>query len=157
MSRRRTAIGLLLAALAQALVLVGLYAYSRYPLWVGREVRLAVADHSAARAGAAPVDLAIATLPVPDSGVPRVGRDVYVSLHPDGAVWKAGKVGYRPPERGLYLSGKIVAVHFDDIRVRYGIEAEDGGKSPPAGARVAVVKVAPDGRAALLAVRPARP
>lgn len=159
MSRRWRAALLRLAALAQALVLVGVWVYSQYPLWVGRDVRLALAPPASAGPGSPRSDevkLAIDSLPIPDSGVPRAGQSVYVSLVHQGAIWNARRVGYRPPGQGLYLSGTIVAVHFDRIEVRYGLDGGVAGPlKPPGRGGVATVKVAPDGRAALVAVRPA--
>lgn len=167
MKRRWWVAGLLAAVLFQALVLAGLYGYSQYPLWVGREVRLAIKPVDPRDLFRGPylrLNYDLDTLPMPRTGVPRAGRTVYVALQKQGRVWRAGTVTFTAPRQGLYLSGRIVNVSFDHIRVRYGIEAYFAsatrarrlGRALHRGG-LARVRVAPDGRAALVAVQPAGP
>lgn len=154
--------GLILAVLAQLAVLGGLFVYSQYPLWVGREVRVAtlpVDPRDLFRGQYVRLDYGFSRLPIPDMELPRGGDDVYVPLERDGDLWRAGRAQLRPPTRPPFLHGTILRVAGGEMVVRYGIEAwfapldealrletrlRDGG--------VARLKVTADGRAALVAV-----
>lgn len=162
MRRRLWVAALGAVVVLQAVVLGGLWVYSQYPRWVGQEVMLSVRPvdpRDPFRGSYLHLDYDIGSVPIPQTGVPRAGRTVYVTLKKQGPVWIAADVQYAPPADGLYLRGRISTITFDSIRVRYGIEAyfttaqqarvlgmalRQGG--------VATVKVAPYGRAALLGV-----
>lgn len=162
MSRRWLA-GLVAAVLLQLAVLGGLFVYSQYPLWVGTEVRLAtvpVDPRDLFRGQYVRLRYALSRRPVPEMELPRAGDPVYVLLRRDGDLWRADGVRLREPEGDpLFLRGTIDRVSGGELHIRYGIEAwfaapeealrlerdlADGG--------VARVRIAPGGRAALVAV-----
>ncbi|MCH2556908.1 MAG: GDYXXLXY domain-containing protein [Alcanivorax sp.] len=154
--------GLIAAVLAQLAVLGGLFVHSQYPLWVGREVRVAtlpVDPRDLFRGQYVRLNYGFSRLPIPDMELPRGGDDVYVPLEREGDLWRAGRAQLRPPTRPPFLHGTILRVAGGEMVVRYGIEAwfappddalrleadlRDGG--------VARLKVTADGRAALVAV-----
>ena len=153
---------LLTAVLAQLLVLGGLAGYSQYPLWVGKEVRVAtlpVDPRDWFRGQYVHLDYAFSRLPIPDMELPRGGDPVFVPLRRQDGLWRPGEARLREPNKGPYLRGRITAVSGGLMHVRYGIEAwfasaqeaqrletelRDGG--------VARLRVAPGGRAVLVAV-----
>ncbi len=154
--------GLIAAVVAQLAVLGGLFVHSQYPLWVGREVRVAtlpVDPRDLFRGQYVRLNYGFSRLPIPDMELPRGGDDVYVPLEREGDLWRAGRAQLRPPTRPPFLHGTILRVAGGEMVVRYGIEAwfaplddalrleadlRDGG--------VARLKVTADGRAALVAV-----
>jgi len=162
MKRRLWLAALGAVVVLQMAVLGGLWAYSQYPRWVGQEVMLSVRPvdpRDLFRGSYLHLDYDIGTVPIPQTGVPRAGRTVYVTLEKQGPVWIAADVQYVPPAHGLYLRGRISAVTFDTIHVRYGIEAwftsDQQARALGTALRqggVAEVKVTPHGRAALLTV-----
>ena len=162
MSRSVLKVGLILALLVQLAVLAGLFGYSQYPLWVGREVRVAtlpVDPRDLFRGQYVRLNYDFSRLPIPEMELPRIGDEVYVPLEPEGAIWRAGPARLRPPERTPFLRGRITRVSGGEMFVRYGIEA---WFAPPEQARrletdlrdggTARLKVTKAGRAALLAV-----
>ncbi len=163
MSRRWWTTGLVAAVLLPLMVLGGLFVYSQYPLWIGTEVRLVtvpVDPRDLFRGQYVRLNYDLSRQPVPEMELPRAGDPVYVLLRRDGAVWQADGVRLREPRQArLYLRGTISRVSGGELHVRYGIEAwfaapeqarrleddlRDGG--------VARIRIAPDGRAALVAV-----
>lgn len=162
MKRRLWVAALGAVVVLQVAVLGGLWAYSQYPRWVGQEVMLSVRPvdpRDLFRGSYLHLDYDIGIVPIPQTGVPRAGRTVYVTLKKQGPVWIAAEVQYTPPAGGLYLRGRITTVTFDAIRVRYGIEAwfTTAQRARALGTAlrrggVATVKVTPRGRAALLDV-----
>ncbi|GAA5136400.1 GDYXXLXY domain-containing protein [Alloalcanivorax gelatiniphagus] len=154
--------GLILAVVAQLAVLGGLFVYSQYPLWVGREVRvvtLPVDPRDLFRGQYVRLTYRFSRLPIPDMELPRGGDDVYLPLEREGDLWRAGAARLRPPEQSPFLRGTILRVAGGEMVVRYGIEAwfapadearrletelRDGG--------VARLRVTATGRAALVAV-----
>ena len=162
MSRRRLA-GLFAAVLLQLAVLGGLFVYSQYPLWVGTEVRLAtvpVDPRDLFRGQYVRLNYALSRQSLPEMELPRAGDPVFTLLRRDGALWRSDGVRLRKPDgERLFLRGTIRRVSGGELHIRYGIEAwfaapeealrlerelADGG--------VARVRIAPDGRAALVAV-----
>ena len=144
MSRRRLA-ALVAAVLLQLAVLGGLFVYSQYPLWVGTEVRLAtvpVDPRDLFRGQYVRLNYALSRQPLPEMELPRAGVRL---REPDG-------------ER-LYLRGTIERVSGGELHIRYGIEAWFAAPEEAlrlerelAEGGVARVRIAPDGRAALVAV-----
>lgn len=95
---------------------------------------------------------------MPDVGVPRVGREVYVQLSREGAVWKAVDTRYSPPP-GAFIRGRIRAIRVGSVTVEYGIEAYFAPKEKALELErrlrlggLARVRIAADGRAALVSV-----
>ncbi len=177
MSRRLLLIGALALQLS---VLVGMVLSSVWPLWVGAHVRLAIVPidpRSLFRGNYARLDYEIATLPrallSEDLGRLRVNEIVYVSLREEGDIWRASAVSVTPPERGVYLRGRLQMPFDPDhehLQVRYGIEAWFASRENAleierslratrreASRASAEVAIAPSGRAALVRLHaPAR-
>ncbi len=92
------------------------------------------------------------------------GDGVYVSLERDGGVWQPVAAGTERPE-GLFLRGRVEWTARRQTRVRYGLEAffaptevaQELERRVRVRPMVAVLRVAPSGRAALVDVREARP
>ncbi|MBL7249262.1 GDYXXLXY domain-containing protein [Alloalcanivorax sp. C16-2] len=162
LNRSLLKVALITAVVAQLLVLGGLAGYSQYPLWVGREVKVAtlpVDPRDWFRGQYVRLDYPFSRLPIPDMELPRGGDSVFVPLHREKGLWRPGRARLREPDNGPYLRGRITSVSGGRMHVRYGIEAwfaspeearrleadlRDGG--------VARLRVAPGGRAALVAV-----
>ena len=162
MSRRRLA-ALVAAVLLQLAVLGGLFVYSQYPLWVGTEVRLAtvpVDPRDLFRGQYVRLNYALSRQPLPEMELPRAGDPVFILLRRDGPLWRADGVRLREPDgERLYLRGTIERVSGGELHIRYGIEAWFAAPEQAlrlerelAEGGVARVRIAPDGRAALVAV-----
>ena len=53
----------------------------------------------------------------------RVDDQVYVTLDMDGEYSRIKQVHYDPPRGEIYLKGRVVQVHGDQISLEYGIES----------------------------------
>lgn len=162
---------LLCAAIVfQILVLVGMVARAALPLWTGTEVHVAtvpIDPRSMFRGDYVQLRYEVGTLPgdvLSEAQPLRVGQVVYVSLTM-GARGHYGFAGasLERPAGGRFLRGRIATDHTP-IQVRYGIEAFFASKEEATQLErslrkggVAVLMVAPDGRAALKAVGPSPP
>ena len=162
MSRQRL-VALVAAVVLQLAVLGGLFVYSQYPLWVGTEVRLAtvpVDPRDLFRGQYVRLNYALSRQPLPEMELPRAGDPVFILLRRDGPLWRADGVRLREPDgERLYLRGTIERVSGGELHIRYDIEAWFA--APEVALRlerelaeggVARVRIAPDGRAALVAV-----
>ena len=161
MTRRWRLRALVAALVLQVLVLLGLLGYARYPVWFGKEVVLRtvpVDPRDLLRGNYARLRYDISEAPMPEVGVPRVGREVYVQLRRKGRVWKAVDTRYSPPP-GDFIRGHIRAVRVGSVTVEYGIEAYFAPKDKALELErrlrqggLARVRIATDGRAALVSV-----
>ena len=85
---------------------------------------------------------------------------IYLPLEQDGQVWRGQTPAHEPPEQGIYLRGRVSGSPWGGAsRVTFGIEALFAPKEKALqlerelrDGAVAVVKVAPNGRAALVKV-----
>ena len=158
-----------LAIAFQVGVLAIEYLGAQYPLWVGTEIRLAVHPvdpRSLFRGNYARLDYDISRLEaseVPFHDELRSGEVVYVRLKPG----QHGRhvyhsVSLAPPPEGPFLRGRLRQRFFarnDHLHIDYGIEA---WFAPPdkalaierqlAAGATAIVRVAPNGKAALQAI-----
>lgn len=166
MAETRRTVAVVAALALQAVVLLGLLGYSLYPLWSGQEIVLRtvpVDPRDLFRGNYVRLRYEVNEAPMPDVGVPRVGREVFVQLQRRGDVWQAVDTRYSPPP-GLFLRGHITAIRTGSVSVDYGIGA---WFAPPEKARalerelrqgaLARVRVADNGRAALVALEPPEP
>lgn len=157
---------LLLAVIAQLAVLAGVYAGARYPAWVGEAVQLEVVPvdpRDLFRGNYARLNYTITRLPVEMADEPhrlRRGARVYVSLvEGEGGLWQAQRIHHQHPREGTVLRGRVSWATTEIAWINYGIEAWFAPKEKAlalerelrSGA-VATIKVAPGGRAALIAI-----
>lgn len=155
---------LVIAALAlQGVILLGLLGYSLYPLWTGQEVVLRtvpVDPRDLFRGQYVRLRYEITRAPMPEVGVPRVGRQVFVQLEEHDGVWQAVETRYTPPP-GLFLRGHITAIRTGSVDVDYGIgawfttpEAALALERELRSGALARVRVADNGQGAVVAVEP---
>ncbi|WP_101674979.1 GDYXXLXY domain-containing protein [Alloalcanivorax mobilis] len=162
-SQRRRIDVVIAALVPQALILLALLGYSLYPLWSGREIVLRTAPvdpRDLFRGQYVQLRYEINQAPMPEVGVPRVGRQVFVQLESQDGVWQAVETRYTPPP-GLFLRGHITSIRTGSVGVDYGIGA---WFAPPEQARalerqlragaLARLRVADNGQAALIGVEP---
>lgn len=163
MSKRRHPLAVIAAVALQVVILIGLLGYSLYPLWSGEEIVLRTAPvdpRDLLRGNYVQLRYQVNEAPMPEVGVPRVGRQVFVQLEEDDGIWQAVDTRYSEPP-GIFLRGHITAIRTGSVSVDYGIGA---WFAPPEKARalaqewragaLARVRVASNGRAALVDVGP---
>lgn len=154
--------GLMAALGLQVAVMAGVFVGGVYPLWVGQEIRLEtrpVDPRDLFRGNYARLGYDFSTVETPDL---RPGEVVYLPLEkqPNEALWRGGEPQASEPETGLYLRGRVSGQPWSTGNtVKYGIEALFAPKEKALqlerelrDGAVAVVKVAANGRAALVAV-----
>ena len=151
----------LLAALTlQVVILAGVFVNGFYPLWLGKEIRVEtrpVDPRDLFRGNYARLGYDFSTLPA--TGF-RPGDVIYLPLEQDGDLWRGLTPSHQPPAQGLYLRGRVSGLPWGGTRrVTYGIEALFAPKEKALqlerelrDGAVAVLKVAPNGRAALVTV-----
>ncbi|MDX1804970.1 MAG: GDYXXLXY domain-containing protein [Alcanivorax sp.] len=163
--RRQLSLGLVGALALQVLIMTGVWLNGYYPLWVGREITLVtrpVDPRDWFRGDYARLDYAISRLPVAPGS--EVGDRVFVPLTPGPGTlpWQGRRALPAPPAEGLYLRGRISAIEVNgQARIRYGIEALFASRQRARAlektlrqSAIAVVRVAPNGKAALVTVVP---
>jgi len=163
---------LLGAMLLQLLVLAGELLGAVYPRWLGEEVRLAVEPvdpRSLFRGNYAQLRYGIGEIQLAE--LPRTlrrGELVYVPLRGgDGTgLMQADGLLLEPPDNRLFIRGRVKSYHSTEqgvsVHIRYGIEAYflprekalDLEKALRNRGSAATVMIAPNGKAALLAVDP---
>ncbi|MEH6785150.1 MAG: GDYXXLXY domain-containing protein [Alcanivorax jadensis] len=160
MKQRTLRLALLAALTLQVAILAGVFVNGFYPLWLGKEIRLEtrpVDPRDLFRGNYARLGYDFSTLPT--AGF-RPGDVIYLPLEQDGQVWRGQTPAHQPPEQGIYLRGRVSGSPWGGAsRVTFGIEALFAPKEKALqlerelrDGAVAVVKVAPNGRAALVTV-----
>ena len=128
MSTSRCLTGLVIAALLQGLVLAGMLAKARLPLWTGQPLQLhtqPVDPRSLLRGNYARLSYDISQLPEDALGETRLrkGDRVYVQLASDDRqVYHYAGASLEKPQDGVFLRGRIQN-RYPPYRVNYGIEA----------------------------------
>ncbi|MZR62214.1 GDYXXLXY domain-containing protein [Alcanivorax sp. DP30] len=151
---------LIAAVILQLVIMTGVFVKGFYPLWLGQEVRLEtrpVDPRDLFRGNYARLGYDFTTL---DSADFRPGEPVFLPLIEEGDLWVTGEALHEPPEQGLYLRGRVTGPRWADTRrALFGIEALFAPKEKALALEkelrdgaVAVIKVAPNGRAALVRV-----
>ncbi len=170
MKSKAVTLGLLLTIVFQTAVLAGEYLGAVYPLWTGQEVRLntrPVDPRSLFRGNYARLRYDITNIPrdeFEDFAALRNEEVVYVSLRRgDDDIYQYDGVSLEKPEAGVFIRGRLKKYRFRSggAEVKYGIDAWFAPKQQAlklerdlrAGA-VAVVMIAPNGKAALKAIEP---
>lgn len=168
MFKNRILFGLTLVIVFQVVVLAGVYLNAMHPLWTGETIRLKtvpIDPRSLFRGNYARLNYDISTIPKRDADpifTPRMHEVVYVRLKPD----EKGLMGYsgisaQKPDQGMFIRGRIQNRFAGNsgYRVKYGIEAYFAPKKKALElekklrqSAVAVIKVTPNGKAALLEV-----
>ena len=160
--KRCHVMGLMVALGLQVAVMAGVFLGGVYPLWFGEEVRLEtqpVDPRDLFRGNYARLGYAFNNVEIPGL---RPGDVVYLPLEkqPDEALWRGGEPQVSEPEIGLYLRGRVSGQPWSaGNTVKYGIEALFAPKEKALALErqlrdnaVAVVRVAPNGKAALVTV-----
>jgi len=160
--KRCHVMGLMVALGLQVVVMAGVFLGGVYPLWVGEEIRLEtrpVDPRDLFRGNYARPGYDFSTLKASDL---RPGDVVYLPLEkqPNEALWRGGEPQATEPETGLYLRGRVAGQPWSaGNTVKYGIEALFAPKEKALAlerqlrhSAVAVVRVAPNGKAALVTV-----
>ncbi len=163
--------GLIVAISFQFLILMVEYLNSVYPIWFGQEIRLKtvpVDPRSLFRGNYARLGYDISRVQLIESGEKkpiRTGEKVYVKLKKgsDG-LYVYERATLTKPNSGLFIRGRVQDTYVysnSRVRVKYGIEAFFAKKkkaldleSRLRAGGVAVVRVAGNGKAALLDVEP---
>ena len=160
MRKHSLKMALLGALLLQLMVMAGVFINGFYPLWVGDEIRLKtqpVDPRDLFRGNYARLNYAFSTVDSPDL---RPGEVVYLPLIRDGELWITGSPGHEKPAEGPFLRGRVSGSFWGGSnRIKFGIEALFAPKEKALALErqlrdeaVAVVRVAPNGRAALVTV-----
>jgi len=160
MKQRTLGLALLAALTLQVVILAGVFVNGFYPLWLGKEIRVEtrpVDPRDLFRGNYARLGYEFSTLPA--TGF-RPGDVIYLPLEQDGDLWRGLTPSHQPPAQGLYLRGRVSGLPWGGTRrVTYGIEALFAPKEKALqlerelrDGAVAVLKVAPNGRAALVTV-----
>ncbi|WP_421711553.1 GDYXXLXY domain-containing protein [Alcanivorax sp.] len=160
MKQRTLGLALLAALTLQVVILAGVFVNGFYPLWLGEEIRVEtrpVDPRDLFRGNYARLGYDFSTLPA--TGF-RPGDVIYLPLEQDGDLWRGLTPSHQPPAQGLYLRGRVSGLPWGGTRrVTYGIEALFAPKEKALqlerelrDGAVAVLKVAPNGRAALVTV-----
>ena len=134
-----------------------------YPLWLGEEVRLKtrpVDPRDLFRGNYARLHYDFDTIEPGESADFRPGDVVYVPLLRNGDLWDPQPTQASRPESGVFLRGRVTSRPWrSGSRVTFGIEALFAPKEKALALEkqlrhpaVAVVRVAPNGRAALVSV-----
>ena len=170
MNMNKTVQWLILAALAQVLVLGGMYVSAAMPLWTGQAVRLAtmpVDPRSLFRGHYARLDYEIARIDsdlFPGLTDLRHGEVVYVLLDQQAGIAQVAGVSLSIPTAGLFIRGRLQhpSTGRKQQQLKYGIEAFFAPKDKAialekqlaAGGVVAIVMVSAGGKAALQGIAP---
>lgn len=160
MKQRTLGLALLAALTLQVVILAGVFVNGFYPLWLGKEIRVEtrpVDPRDLFRGNYARLGYDFSTLPA--TGF-RPGDVIYLPLEQDGDLWRGLTPSHQPPAQALYLRGRVSGLPWGGTRrVTYGIEALFAPKEKALklerelrDGAVAVLKVAPNGRAALVTV-----
>lgn len=160
MKQRTLGLALLAALTLQVVILAGVFVNGFYPLWLGKEIRVEtrpVDPRDLFRGNYARLGYDFSTLPA--TGF-RPGDVIYLPLEQDGDLWRGLTPSHQPPAQGLYLRGRVSGLPWGGTRrVTYGIEALFAPKEKALqlerelrDGAVAVLKLAPNGRAALVTV-----
>ena len=160
MKQRTLGLALLAALTLQVVILAGVFVNGFYPLCLGKEIRVEtrpVDPRDLFRGNYARLGYDFSTLPA--TGF-RPGDVIYLPLEQDGDLWRGLTPSHQPPAQGLYLRGRVSGLPWGGTRrVTYGIEALFAPKEKALqlerelrDGAVAVLKVAPNGRAALVTV-----
>ena len=160
MNKARLNVALIAALLLQLVIMGGVFVNGFYPLWIGEEIRVKtvpVDPRDLFRGNYARLSYAFSNFESEDL---RPGDVVYLPLTRDGELWTAGEPGHQKPEQGLFLRGRVSANPWrGGSRLRFGIEALFAPKEKALALErelreeaVAVLRVAPNGRAALVTV-----
>lgn len=160
MKQRTLGLALLAVLTLQVVILAGVFVNGFYPLWLGKEIRVEtrpVDPRDLFRGNYARLGYDFSTLPA--TGF-RPGDVIYLPLEQDGDLWRGLTPSHQPPAQGLYLRGRVSGLPWGGTRrVTYGIEALFAPKEKALqlerelrDGAVAVLKVAPNGRAALVTV-----
>ena len=160
MKQRTLGLALLAALTLQVVILAGVFVNGFYPLWLGEEIRVEtrpVDPRDLFRGNYARLGYDFSTLPA--TGF-RPGDVIYLPLEQDGDLWRGLTPSHQPPAQGLYLRGRVSGLPWGGTRrVTYGIEALFAPKEKALqlerelrDGAVAGLKVAPNGRAALVTV-----
>jgi uncharacterized membrane-anchored protein len=130
--KKTIAIGLIIAALFQLLVLTGMVGLSAMPLWTGKEIKvktIPVDPRSMFRGNYARLKYNLSEISVEQSSIKiRNGEVVYVSLlETENGLLEFSKASLTKPEAGTFLRGRIQTHRFNTnqkkYNVKYGIEA----------------------------------
>lgn len=144
----------------QLVIMAGVFVNGFYPLWLGEEVRLQtqpVDPRDLFRGNYARLGYEFSTL---DSSEFLPGAVVFLPLKQEGDLWTTGEPRHDAPEQGLFLRGRVTGARWSERREAiFGIEALFAPKEKALALErqlrdeaVAVVRVAPNGRAALVTV-----
>ena len=166
----RNSVLVLIAILAQVLVLTGMVVSASVPLWTGEEVRIEVIPRdprSLFRGNFARLNYGISTI---DSNLfppgferLRHGEVVYVRLDTVDGISRAAGVTLDKPDKGLFIRGRLQYPNdtADRQRVNYGIDAYFAPKERALelekelrGGGIAIVMISGSGKAALQDVVP---
>lgn len=128
--KNKSTYGLALAIAFQVIVLIGMYALSALPLWIGEEVRvktIPVDPRSMFRGNYARLRYDFSRVPRRDSDVDETlkrGDIVYLRLKKNSEnYYEAEGVTSEPPQ-GVFIRGRVsITPYGDNIDVKYGIEA----------------------------------
>lgn len=161
MSGNKLKLALLAALGLQVAILAGVFINGFYPLWLGQEVRLQTQPldpRDLFRGNYARLNYEFNNRPLGDF---QPGQVVYLPLTQQGELWQAGQLQATPPQ-GLFLRGRVGDALWGRRGVKYGIDALFAPKEEALRlekelrhSAVAVVRVAPNGKAALVRVEPA--
>jgi len=156
----------------QLVVLTWEYLGAIYPVWSGTEIYLKtvpVDPRDMFRGNYARLSYDISTIPVNDfanmTAKIRNEEIVYVKLVKKGDFYEYDGSSFQKPETGIFLRGRInqkyISSYDKNVSVKYGIEAFFAKKEKAqkleselsSSAAMAIVKVASNGKAALIDVR----
>lgn len=160
MNKRSLKMALIAALVFQLAIMAGVVVKGFYPLWVGEEIRLKtqpVDPRDLFRGNYARLNYAFSNLDNPDF---LPGDVIYLPLTREGDLWTAGEPDHHKPAEGLFLRGRVSSRPWrGGSRLIFGIEALFAPKEKALALErqlrdeaVAVIRVAPNGRAALVSV-----
>ncbi|MAX55427.1 MAG: hypothetical protein CL537_07955 [Alcanivoracaceae bacterium] len=163
MNNRQRKFAFAAVILFQLVVMAGVWVNGFYPLWLGEEVRLKtrpVDPRDLFRGNYARLHYDFNTIEPGESADFRPGDVVYVPLVRNGDLWDPQPTQASRPESGVFLRGRVTSRPWrSGSRVTFGIEALFAPKEKALALEkqlrhtaVAVVRVAPNGRAALVSV-----
>jgi uncharacterized membrane-anchored protein len=166
-TRKNIYSALIAVVVLQLIVLAGVYLNSVYPLWIGQEIKLKmvpVDPRSTFRGNYARLNYEISRVRLNRDQIvlrPRYDQFVYVSLIEKDGVYVFDQATLSKPQEGMFIRGRIKqprwSIGRDRLQVAYGIEAyfvsrekaKALEKDLRRGGGVAVVMVAPNGKATL--------
>ncbi len=164
--------GLTLIIFFQIAVLTGEYLTAVYPLWSGREIKLKtipVDPRSYFRGNYARLRYQISTIPRTELGtaaLPRQNEIIYIHLRETaGGLFEYAGISLQKPRDGLFIRGRVHYPHWQqgaqNLEILYGIEAWFRPMAEAATLEKALrsggfasIKIAANGKAALLDVQP---